>query len=330
VKTAIHIPVAWLALAAMASTVAACDTARPTGSTPPDVPPAVASAPAAPVTARVDDLLAGGRLFGVTARDATAPAMEEIAADVGCRPTLLQLFASVERGISARTLRNVSGVPVLSIEPWKTGEGPDQPDWSLTATIDGRWDEKYTAIARAVVEYRELILIRFGHEMNGHWYPWGTANGNGRGEFVKAWRHLVSLFRDAGATNALWVWSPNILRGTSNRQLKDFWPGPKYVDIVGLTGYGVRETSPNITYRPTLKQVYALTDKPILLTEVGVQPGPEKRPWLAAFGPWLRNTPRVAGFIWNQITRDGDWRYDDTPGNLSAFKSGLADVDLQC
>jgi hypothetical protein len=321
--------VAWLAAAAIVGTIAACGAAPSGGSTSPSAAPS-ASASAGPAVAKVSDVLRGGRLFGVTTPDPSASAVEKIAAEVGCRPALLQLFASVDQGISATTLQKVSGVPVLSVEPWNTGGGPSQPDWRLAATIDGRWDDQYASIARAVVGYREPMLIRYGHEMNGHWYPWGTANGNQRGEYVKAWRHVVDLFRAAGATNALWVWSPNILRGASNRALKEFWPGDRYVDLVGLTGYGVRETSPNTTYRATLKRIYDLTDKPIVLTEVGVQRGPEKRSWLKAFGPWLRDNPRVAGFIWNQTTRDGDWRYNDTAADLSAFKSSLSDVEMRC
>jgi hypothetical protein len=289
-----------------------------------------APAPAGPVVAKVGDLLGGGPLFGVTMADRSEAAVARVGAKISCRPALLQLFASVEDGISAETLREVPGLPMLSLEPWRTGAGPAQPEWSLAATIAGRWDGRYAALAAAIVAYRDPVLIRFAHEMNGHWYPWGTANGNKPGQFIAAWRHVVELFRDAGATNALWVWSPNILRGADSRTIKEFWPGAAYVDVVGLTGYGVRETSPTKTYRATLKQVYALSDKPILLTEVGVQPGPEKRPWLRAFGPWLRDNPRIAGFLWNQITRDGDWRYDDTPQNLAAFKAGLSVAGLRC
>ncbi|MDG4829539.1 glycosyl hydrolase [Solwaraspora sp. WMMD1047] len=281
--------------------------------------------------ATVDDVLGGGgRVFGVTLHDRSEAAVTAVAEQISCRPSVMQVFASVERGISVETLSTVPATPMLSIEPWRSGGGSAQPDWSLSATIDGRWDREYDALARTVVGYRQPILIRFGHEMNGHWYPWGTRNGNSKGEYVRAWRHVVDRFRQAGATNALWVWSPNIIRGADSRTIKEFWPGEQYVDIVGVTGYGVREKSPEVTYRPTLRLVYALTDKPILLTEVGVQPGADKKSWLKGFGPWLEDNPRVAGFVWYQVIRQGDWRYDDTPANLAAFKSGLSSVELKC
>jgi hypothetical protein len=141
---------------------------------------------------------------------------------------------------------------------------------------------------------------------------------------------VVRLFRANGARNALWVWSPNVIRGAESRTIGQYWPGERYVDLVGLTGYGIDERSPDQTYRATLRQLYALTAKPVLLTEVGVRPGRDKRSWLTAFGPWLRRNPRVVGFVWNEVLRDGVWRYDDTPAHLAAFKSSLARGRVRC
>ncbi len=287
--------------------------------------------PTGPVVADVAQVLGdGGPLFGVYLPERSSAALDAVTAKVGCRPAIQQIFANVEDGISAKTLRGVAGLPMLSLEPWSSSAAEEQPAWALAETIDGSWDRQYEAVARSVVDYREPLLIRFAHEMNGHWYPWGTANGNKSGQYAAAWKHVVDLFRAAGATNALWVWSPNILRGADSKTVKQFWPGESYVDVVGLTGYGVREKSPDTTYRNTLKLIYALTDKPIVLTEVGVQPGAAKKSWIKAFGSWLLANPQVAGFVWNEVTRDGDWRYDDNAANLAAFKASLKSAKVRC
>jgi Glycosyl hydrolase family 26 len=293
--------------------------------------PASSPKPTGPVVAKVDEVLGeGGPMFGVYMPDKSQASLDKVAKKVGCRPMLQEIFGSVEGGISAETLRGVAGLTILSLEPWSASGEDEQPEWRLSETIAGNWDRQYKAVARSVVEYGEPLLIRFAHEMNGHWYPWGTANGNKRGQYVAAWKHVVDIFRAAGAKNALWVWSPNLLRGASSKTLEEFWPGESYVDIVGLTGYGVREQYPAATYRSTLRLIYALTDKPIVLTEVGVQAGAEKRGWLKAFGGWLRDNPQIVGFVWNEVTRDGDWRYDDNAGNLAAFKSSLKTAKARC
>lgn len=283
-----------------------------------------------PIKASVDVVLARRPLFGIYAARMSEADLAGVAQSAGCRPTLIEAFASVPAGISLQTIRAVPGIPILSLEPWHTGRGPDQSDFTLRATIAGKWDKQYQRIARAVVEYQDAVLIRFAHEMNGNWYPWAVANGNTPGEYIQAWRHVVDIFREAGATNALWVWSPNVTRGAVTRTIKQFWPGRTYVDVVGLTGYGVHELSPAKTYNTTLRLVAALTDKPIVLTEVGAQADEAKLSWITNFGPWLKAHPQVAGFIWNQSRRDGDWRFDDTGAHLAAFQKSLTTAKVPC
>ncbi|GAA1886814.1 glycoside hydrolase family 26 protein [Asanoa iriomotensis] len=291
---------------------------------------AAAPTPDKPVVADAGDILGDRPLFGVMLKNRTPQAVDAIERSVDCRPSVVKVFTSVQGGISARTLEDLPGTPLLSLEPWTTGRNQHQPEWKLGHTLDGTYDDQYAEIARAVVAYRKPILIRWAHEMNGHWYPWGTDNDNRPGEYPAAFRRVVKLFRDLGATNAVWVWAPNIVRGTASGTIKEFWPGADYVDVVGPTGYAIRESSPSVTFRDTLDQIYALTDKPVLLTEVGVEPGPQKRAWLAAFGPWLRENPRIAGFVWNQVNRDGRWSFDDTPADLVAFRTGLARSGVAC
>jgi hypothetical protein len=62
-------------------------------------------------------------------------------------------------------------------------------------------------------------------EMNGTWYPWSEVrNGNGAGEFARAWRHVRELFVDAGATNANFVWCPNTVY-SGGLSLDGLYPG---------------------------------------------------------------------------------------------------------
>ena len=54
--------------------------------------------------------------------------------------------------------------------------------------------------ARQVAAYKGPVLLRFAQEMNGRWYPWSeSTNGNHRGEFVRAWRHVHAIFDRAGS-----------------------------------------------------------------------------------------------------------------------------------
>jgi beta-mannanase len=47
--------------------------------------------------------------------------------------------------------------------------------------------------------------------MNGTWSPWAVGvNGNTAAHYVAAWRHVHRIFTKVGATNATWVWCPNV------------------------------------------------------------------------------------------------------------------------
>ena len=47
--------------------------------------------------------------------------------------------------------------------------------------------------------------------MNGTWYSWGYRHTS-PAVFVAAWRHIVTVFRAAGARNVTWLWTINIIQ----------------------------------------------------------------------------------------------------------------------
>lgn len=246
------------------------------------------------------------------------------------------MFVSVADGIDSDQLAAVPGTPILSLEPWRSGNGTVQPEFRLVDTISGRWDARYQAIAATLAAYQRPLLVRFAHEMNGAWSPWGSGiGGNTPAQYVQAWRHVHRLFDRAGATNVLWVWSPNIVRGTAGAPLVTYWPGRAYVDFAGLTGYGVHEQSAAVTFDSDLTQIQRFAPGiRVVMTETGVQTDALKQSWLTSFGSWLRAHPQVAGFVWFEKQRkDGagaDWRFDDTPGHLAAFRASLQTGKVAC
>ena len=68
----------------------------------------------------------------------------------------------------------------------------------MAAIAAGKYDGYLSSYAEAVKAYRHPVILSFGHEMNGSWYPWGY-QGTSPPTFVAAWRHIVKLFRALGA-----------------------------------------------------------------------------------------------------------------------------------
>ncbi|MEZ4572161.1 MAG: glycosyl hydrolase [Thermomicrobiales bacterium] len=169
-----------------------------------------------------------------------------------------------------------AGRPVmLSIEPWPIA---GKSESSLLNDISaGGYDRNIGEAAAAIASIDQPILIRFGHEMDiDGLYPWATGKPD---EYVRAYRHVVDIFRQQGAANILWVWSP---AGTLDAP--DYYPGNDYVDYVGTTILeytGWEQEAGFATPRPInalIDEKYRLfkgLDKPLILAEVGIAIEPE-------------------------------------------------------
>src|SRR5262249_11875758 len=89
-----------------------------------------------------------------------------------------------DRTLAAKA-RDRGDSPMVTWEPWDASGGVNQPDYSLRAIADGRYDALIRAWARDIKAYGSPVWLRFAHEMNGYWYPWSEGvNGNAPGSYV--------------------------------------------------------------------------------------------------------------------------------------------------
>jgi beta-mannanase len=209
-------------------------------------------------------------------------------------------------------------VPLVTVEPW-----PRSRRWApvLEWVVNGRMDDDLRQLARVVRDRApQIVLLRWGHEMDlSGLYPWSA---NDPGLYRAAFRHVVSVFRTEGATNARWVWSPAGEQGAAA-----FYPGDDVVDEVGLTvlgdagwdgqlGFTTRRTLADLL-QPAYAEVASLR-KPIVLAEVGVSGTPdEQAAWLADGLAVMRSDfPLVRAVVYfndrnapnNRLSTQPDWR----------------------
>ncbi|GGN11358.1 hypothetical protein FHR83_003434 [Actinoplanes campanulatus] len=110
----------------------------------------------------------------------------------GATPASVMWFDSWASGRAfpldeARMLWRRGIMPHYTWEPWNTALGPNDPGQiHLTDVIDGTWDRYIRARAEEFAAVRLPILVRWGHEFNGSWYPWGIANNNADPVAVRA------------------------------------------------------------------------------------------------------------------------------------------------
>ena len=174
--------------------------------------------------------------------------VDDFAAKTGKRPNLLLFYAGWGHGYDISGVRNAWASGALPFVGWE----PFEP--SLAEIVDGATDDYIRRFAETVRTVNVPVAISFGHEMNGDWYPWGTA-GTSPADFVRAWRHVHDVFGDVGATNVIWVWNPNVINPVPDIDVQSLYPGDTYVDWVGLSGYYTRtgaSTFPTL-FGPTLR-----------------------------------------------------------------------------
>ena len=290
------------------------------------------------IPTKADFVKPAGQHFGVSYPEAPFNKRDfaTITGNAGAVPTLLEYFIKWTedfRPVAATACYNQGALPVVAWEPWAgVDEGADQPKYALAKIAGGAHDAYIKRFATGVKAYKWPIVLRFAHEMNGAWFPWSERNsGNRPGEYVRAWQHVYKVFQQVGATNVIWVWSPNIIRPAPSVSLKGLYPGDAYVDWVGMVGYAVREKTAGAVFDPTLTKLRAFTKRPVLITETGAQPGPNQVMWTTDLFRWLKTQPDVLGFIWFEYNKAGqtqDWRFSRSPKTKAAFRDGVATSDF--
>ncbi len=213
----------------------------------------------------------------------------------------------------AKAAARAGAAPLVQMEPGTV---------RLAAIASGRYDGYLSSYAEAVRAYRHPVILSFGHEMNGFWYPWGYRH-TPPGVFVAAWRHVVRLFRAAGADNVTWLWTVNVIHDAQHGRIPSpdpWWPGSSYVTWVGIDGYYF---SPSGTFAPlfgpTIAAVRELTRDPILVAETAAAPGAQPAEITDLFQGV--HAYGLLGLVWFDARGSRDWRLR-TPAAIAAFRRG--------
>lgn len=123
-------------------------------------------------------------------------------------------------------------------------------------------------------DQRPSIMLRFGHEFNGNWYPWGN-NPEG---LKAAWRHMHAMFEAAGVNDSVeWVWCASATDVDDYNDMTLYYPGDDVVDWTSLDGYNWGSNYAWTSWR-SFDEVFSsayvtlvnnFPDKPVILAEVG-------------------------------------------------------------
>jgi hypothetical protein len=299
---------------------------------------AVAAAPVADAGVPARQIALGTSMLP----DRDLNALDQFTASIGGRaPALWSVWSSwgIPNGAFDTTL--YSGLRQRNITPlviWQPDDpsNPSDPRFAYSRIAAGDWDTYLRDYATAAKAWGSTIVMRFAHEMDGDWFPWGMGRfDNTPATFIAAWRHVVDIFRGSGgvgATNVKFLWSPYLAAPT-------LYPGDAYVDYVGFTrfNWGPPKTS---LWRPlkdlltgAVKDMAAITSRPIIVAETGSAnwSAGDKAAWIRdGYAAAYDNFPSIKAIMYFNINVSGyDWRLTNPPAALSAYAAIAADPRFQ-
>ena len=245
-------------------------------------------------------------------------------------------------------------------KPYQQDLGPDR--FSLLEILNGKWDEYIDKWADEARAFQHPMIVIFGVEMNGSWFPWSGSyyggdqwdpdhrNWKGPETFRNAFRYVVTRVRARGAWNIKWMFHTNNYSYPLEtwNLASAYYPGSEYVDWLGLSVYGQQfkdEPNPDV---PSLvdwpyQEISGLDPaKPVMIAEWAMGEFPHsaddggigKADWIEDGLELLRTKyPRVkAAIYWHERWQNKDGSFSNLRVNssveaLDAYRKGVAHSD---
>jgi hypothetical protein len=228
----------------------------------------------------------------------------------------------------AKRVSKAGYIPHITWEPW-SWENKDLV--KLQDILDGKWDTYIKTWASEAAKFGRPLLVRWGHEFNGDWYPWSVPkNGQDPQTYIKAYRYIHDAFNAAGAKNVQWIWCYNAASVPAlpwNAPMNAY-PGDNYVDWVGIDGYNFSGTD---SFKSIFKTAYtkAVTNiqKPIIIAEFATGgTGAEKAKWITEMASDLKAVfPAIRAITWFDINKEKDWRLFSSEETQNSAKKAFGD-----
>lgn len=264
----------------------------------------------------------------------TEATLEEKEKETGISPQLILFYlqwqkTSQELNPTLELIWNRRAVPCITWEPISLGSGHEE---MILIEELGEYENYIQEMAEQIRHWGKPLIIRLAHEMNLSRYHWGTSKEqfgpHSPETYIKMFRHVVDIFRKENVTNALFAFCPNVdsIPNESWNQVKNYYPGDAYVDILGMDGYNwnitpeialKREmtwTSPTQSFETIFKPLYTILKKiaptkPIIVFETATvsRKGESKTAWIIE----AQNTAQkwgLEGIVWFQMNKEEDWR----------------------
>ena len=187
--------------------------------------------------------------------------------------------------------------PWITLEFGNFGPGHKPPlTANLTAIYNGVDDQGLRRWATEIRDFAKPVYLTVLLQVDKNWAVSSAVNNGGIPEDVpKAWEHIQSVFRAAGAHNVAWVWAPADPQhdqpyappsSTINVVLQDF------INFPGMHWGNPQQVLSSLVQR--------YPGKPIIIEVSSAGPATAKAAWLATLGQAIDNCPQAYAIVYHE------------------------------
>ncbi len=247
-------------------------------------------------------------------------------------------------------------IPYIRLMPWSESKAQAEasdPYFSMDQFLNGDHDEALKKYARLAKATKSQLMLEFGPEVNGDWFPWnGRWNGGGKKtrygdpewpdgpeKFRDVYRSIIDIFRAENVSNVTWIFHVDTawLPRSSWNEAVNYYPGDNYIDWIGLSVFGAQ--LPNHSWSSFLPKLQSFdkqlekisSTKPVLISEFGVIEHANaplaKASWLLQALESIETglAPRIKGInYWNSSgwlpEGRASFRIDSSPEALKSYQ----------
>lgn len=223
-------------------------------------------------------------------------------------------------------------IPFLA---WSSRFGRTGPSVRWADIAAGKYDGTIDERADALRRFGRPLFLTFQHEP-------GSLLGNGPNkagtavDYVRAWRHIVTRFRQRGTTNVSFVWTLtafSMKNGANSPAASALYPGDDVIDWIAADGYNqfacaAFGNAPWRTFTDIFSGFYAWAaphHKPLMVAEFGVQEDPtrpgRKGAWFRQVAQQLPSMPQIKAIVYfNAAPACPNW-VTSSPAALDGFRA---------
>jgi Glycosyl hydrolase family 26 len=227
----------------------------------------------------------------------------------------------------ANWARSRQAIPMIDLHPPATA--------TLASIAAGGQDAALIADAKALHAWNHAFMFRLFPEMNGRWETYAPGReGQTAAQFIAAWRHVFSLFRQYGATKVMFVWNPDKEYRNQPETLQALWPGSNYVNWVGIDVFDREDkahgtfANPVTAITPTVTDIRTFSRRPLMIAESGTVTSPVKATWINQLFTGTASLGVKAVVYFNEMGSEANgsasWRLNSSSDALTATQQTLA------